>query len=104
MPKFYVESGEYRAIVQANSSHAAALWAMHLAMESSVPLDELELSPEQQEDLEFADAVASLGTSMFVSEIGFGRAERGTFETIEIMTEWNQLTMVLADLTARIQD
>lgn len=102
MAKFYIESGEFRAVVQADTVHHASLWAMHLAMESTVSLDDLAVSDEQLEDLQFADSVATLGPVMYASEIGFGRYERGSFATLDIMTEWNQLTMVVADLSKLI--
>ena len=60
------------------------------------------VSDEQLEDLQFADSVATLGPVMFASEIGFGRHEQGSFATLDVMTEWNQLTMVVADLSELI--
>ena len=38
MAKYYVTSGSFRQIVQADDPQSASLWAMHLAMEQVLPL------------------------------------------------------------------
>ena len=98
MAKFYVTSGEVRVVVQAEDSRTAALWAMHLAMEKGVDLDQLDLSLDQREDLARFDLMVRFERWMSVSEIGFDREEAGRFESIEMMIEWNQLAMAVVRL------
>lgn len=102
MAKFYVHSGDFQLIIQAESARDAALWAMHMAMEEVVPVDDLEWTSAAREDLRFTDDEAKLGMEMLLSEIGFGRDEAGNFETLDVMTEWNQLTVVVARLSELI--
>lgn len=98
MAKFYVESGEFRAVVDAQDAKAAALWAVHLAMEETTPLDELAVSDDQLDDLAFADDVTRLGMEICMSEVGFGRIDAGLEPTLDVMAEWNQLAMVMSQL------
>lgn len=99
MAKYYIQSGDFQVVVQADSPLNASLWAMHLAMEEIVPCDDLEWTSTARKDLRFAPGEAKLGVDMLLSEIGFGRDEAGTFDTLDVMTEWNQLTVVVARLS-----
>ena len=40
MQKYIVQSGTVRTTVQAESSHKAALWAIHQAMRQVLPIDQ----------------------------------------------------------------
>lgn len=101
MAKFYVQSGLISHIVTANDAYSAALWTMHLAMEDVVPVDEVDWLdgndiPE--------DGLMKLGTTVSVSEIGFGRDECGVFDTADTLAEWNQLVIAVARLEARLAE
>lgn len=99
MAKYYVKSGDYRRVIQADSARDAALWAVHMAMESTVPLDDLQWLSERTETLHAKDDATKLGKEVSLSEIGFERNDAGRFDTLDVMTEWNQLTAVVARLS-----
>jgi len=104
MAKFYVTSGTFHEIVQAEDARTAALWAMHIALEKVVPVDDIEwLSGEQKEDLDIADGLLELDRKIWVSEAGFGRKDSGSFDSITILDEWNQLVMAVSRLESLIQ-
>ncbi len=103
MAKFYVQSGLISHIVTANDAYSAALWSMHLAMEEVVPVDEVDWLDENEiPESGFEDGLMKLGTTVAVSEIGYGRDEAGRFDTADTLAEWNQLVIALARLEARL--
>jgi hypothetical protein len=96
MAKFYVESGTLRAIVDSADADRAALWAIHTAMEQVMPLDAVgEVSLEQTCD---ASDHVSLGESIQLSEIGFGREDALQIDTFEAFQHWNQLFVAMEKL------
>lgn len=98
MPKYYVESDNFRLVVQAEDARTAAVWAVHVALEKPEKFDEVALSADQAEDLQSCDGTLRLGTFLSVSEIGFGRCECGIFDTFDVMVEWNQLAVAVSRL------
>lgn len=105
MAKFYVQSGLIAHVVTANDAYSAALWTMHLAMEEVVPVDEVDwLDESQLPESGYEDGLMKLGTTVAVSEIGFGRDEAGRFDTADTLAEWNQLVIAIARLEARLAE
>lgn len=98
MAKFYVTSGEVRVVVDAQDARSAALWSMHLTLANVTDLEDLDLSPDQRDDLAQFDAISRFDRWMEISEIGFDRDEAGVFEALDIMLEWNQLAMAVVRL------
>ena len=98
MAKFYVTSGEVRVVVDAQDAHAAALWSLHLSLSKVTDLEDLDLSPEQRDDLAQFDAISRFDRWTKVSEIGFGREEGGRFDSLSLMIEWNQLATAVVRL------
>lgn len=97
MPKFYVQSGNVELILQAHDSRCAAIWAVHRTLSQSLPF----LCEEASDYAAIAD-LTRLGDLIAVSERGFDRDDAACFETLEIVTEWNQLLVALDRLQERI--
>ena len=96
MSKYYVESGTLRCIVSAENSRAAALWAVHRAMQQIIPLDDAaDTTPETKHQRSRDTGVMVLGRTVSTSERGYGAADCEQMPTFEVVTEWNQLVNTL---------
>lgn len=97
MAKYYVTSGSLRQIVQANDPQSASLWAMHLAMEQILPLDDIDwLDDDCDLGEDYVAGMKMLDREVQISELGYGRSDSGRFDTRVVLTEWNQLLVALA--------
>jgi hypothetical protein len=90
MPKFYVQSGDVEMVLQANDSRCAAIWAVHRTLSQSLPF----LCENAADYAAIAD-LTRLGDAIAVSERGFDRPEARWYDTLDIVTEWNQLLAAL---------
>ena len=97
MAKFYVQSGSLELVLQANDSRCAAIWAVHRTLSPSLPF----LCEEPGEYLAL-DEAGRLGETIRVSQRGFDRATAAAFDTLEIVTEWNQLLVAIDRLQQRV--
>lgn len=104
MPKYYIESGNVRTIVSAGDSEKAALWVVHRAMQQVLPVYE-ESDPGLESD--GADGqgpsvpkLMVLGSSLLISETGFGGSDREEYETLALVNHWNRLMVALERLQA----
>ena len=96
MAKYYVQSGNMRTIVQAESSRKAALWAVHQAMQQVLPMDDVcDSTPQVKSEKVASDGVAVLSGNVYVSEQGFDRSDAKSLPTMEVVNEWNQLVTTL---------
>src|SRR5438132_11178581 len=86
MPKFYVQSGGLEMVLQARDSRCAAIWAAHRTLSQSLPF----LCDEPADYTRLAD-LTRLGQTIRVSQRGFDRDDAIVFDTLDIVTEWNQL-------------
>jgi len=98
MPKFYVQSGSLEMVLQARDSRCAAIWAAHHTLSRSLPF----LCDEPADYLQLAD-LTQLGETIRVSQRGFDRDDAVVFETLDVVSEWNQLLVALDRLTATIR-
>src|SRR5688500_10485066 len=96
MAKFYVQSGNLELVLQAHDSRCAAIWAVHKTLGQSLPF----LCEDAGDYTELAD-LTRLGDCVTVSERGFDRSDAHVFETLDIVTEWNQLLVALDRLQSR---
>ena len=90
MPKFYVQSGNVEFITSATRSRGAAIWAVHRALSHTLPF----LCDETTEYLALGD-LTRLGDTIRVSEQGFDRPDAVEFDTLDVVTEWNQLLVAI---------
>jgi hypothetical protein len=99
MAKYYVQSGECQQIVQADSPEQAALWGMHLVMETLLPIEELDwVECDGLGIVKFENGFLPLADETCVSELGFDRDEAGRFSTGELLKQWNQFLVAIARL------
>jgi len=96
MPKFYVQSGNLEMVLQAHDSRCAAIWAVHRTLGQSLPF-----LCEDAGDYAALSDLTRLGDSVSVSQRGFDRGDADVFDTLDIVTEWNQLLVALDRLQAR---
>lgn len=94
MPKYYIESGNVKTIISADDSEKAALWVVHRAMQQVLPVyEEGDLDPKGENEVDSQFMV--LGSSLSISETGFGSQDEEQFETLALVNHWNQLMVAL---------
>lgn len=98
MPKFYVQSGNLKMVLQARDNRCAAIWAAHRTLSDSLPF----LCEEPADYSQLAD-VTKLSATICVSQRGFDRTDATVFDTLDIVTEWNQLLVTLDRLQAHVE-
>jgi hypothetical protein len=98
MAKFYVQSGSLEMVLQAKDSRCAAIWAAHRTLSRSLPF----LCDEAADYAQLAD-LTQLGETIRVSQRGFDRDDAVLFETLDVVSEWNQLLVALDRLTASVE-
>ena len=90
MPKFYVQSGDLKMVLQARDSRCAAIWAAHRTLSGTLPF-----LCEEPADYSRLTDLTQLGETIRVSQRGFHRDDAIVFDTLDIVTEWNQLLVAL---------
>jgi hypothetical protein len=90
MPKFYVQSGNVEMVLQAHDARCAAIWAVHRTLSPTLPF-----LCDEPVDCLAGDVAGRLGEMLRVSERGFDHSDCGQFDTLDIVTEWNQLLVAL---------
>ena len=96
MAKFYVQSGTFRSVVEAESSRNAAIWAVHQAMQQVLPMEqESEDWRDEEGPIRPERPVAVLAGKVRVSQRGFDRADATQMVTLDVVGEWNQLVTTL---------
>ena len=103
MAKFYVTCGSFRYLTTAADAGGAALWAVHQFLHSQTTMHDVDWSsPDTIDRDDVIDAMLSLDGTMAVSEIGFGRDEVTRLDTVDVLTEWNQLVLAISRLEALV--
>ena len=95
MAKFYVQSGNLRTVVQAESSRKAAIWAVHETMQQVLPVDDEFSQSKSDRDSSEMSTVIMLTKRITISERGFDRSDASIMSTLEVMNEWNQMVTTL---------
>lgn len=90
-------------VVMAQDAEGAALWLLHTKLESLGDVH-MDLSSRELKVVQMLieDGVLPLGTTMHVSERGFGRSEAGTFQTNQLLKSWRTLIMAVSKLADRL--
>ncbi len=95
MAKFYVQSGTFRSIVQAESTQKAAVWAVHRTMQQVLPMeDDCESEASADETV--------LSRTIRVSEQGYDRDDAVTLPTLDVMSQWNEMVTTLDRLESML--
>lgn len=101
MPKFYVQSGSFRGIVERENADLAALWAVETVMRSPKPNSRERMLSDQRSS-QTSDELRSdsesyaesriglfrLADAIGVSECGFNRKSRQRIPTSDAMLLW----------------
>jgi hypothetical protein len=90
MPKYYVQSARFRLVTSARDSKSAAIWAVHRTLSQALPF----LCEEAADYLELS-TLTHLGESIAVSQQGFDNPAGETFDTLDIVSQWNQLLVAI---------
>ncbi len=97
MNRYYVQSGEFSEIIHAADSNAAAMWLMHIVMETFFPDQrQIDFGSDPFEVLE--DGLLLLGEEIRVSSDTFDDEKAKIFDTVETFTEWNELIIAVAKM------
>jgi hypothetical protein len=85
MPKFYVESGSARCVIDATDAEDAALRAFQWSCDGRDSV----LAPKSLDETAAAEFVGwELGEEIRVSEQGFGRPDAQVFDTLDLVPVW----------------
>ena len=96
MTKFYVQSGSFRQVIEAETDRKAAISAVQQAIQQVLPIDESFTKPSKDRSSEDRpNTYAVLASKMVVSELGFDSNEALELPTREVVTAWNQLISTL---------
>jgi hypothetical protein len=98
MPKFYVQSGNLKMVLQARDTRCAAIWAAHRTLSESLPF----LCEDAKDYSSLAD-LTRLGETIQVNQRGFDRSDAAVYGTLDIVTEWNQLLVALDRIQAAVE-
>ncbi len=101
MAKFYVQSGNFQTTINADDSEKAALWVIHKVMEQVMPFFSAEHTSTCG-SLNREQGLMILGDHVLVSEQGFDNPNQILFDTFELQTQWQQLTVALAKLASMV--
>lgn len=108
MAKFYVSSGNFQLVVEADDARAAAIWGVHRCLTPVLPhvSEQGEVLAAEQLDsalsYEAAEPQRRLGETICVSERGFGGSDQQLLPTLPIVAEWTRLLVALERLYAEL--
>ena len=98
MAKFYVQSGTLRSIIDSQDAERAALWAVHMAMQQVMPIENDHESNEIS--VEGPSDMVALAETIELSEIGFDRDDCLRIDTFEAFQHWNLLFKAVEKLNS----
>lgn len=107
MNKFYITSGQLKFVTTAVDQEAAAIYAVHEFISQHMDLDQIDwLGCDELELLDVLEkmscVISQLDDSIKLSEVGFDRDDSGSFDTADIMTQWQQLLVSVAHIENQI--
>ena len=94
-----MQSGEVEVVLEARDSRCAAIWAVHRALSQTLPF-----LCEDVGDVAELGELTRLGDWVVVSERGFDSNDAEVFDTLDVVTEWNQLLVALDRLQSRCSE
>ena len=101
MAKYYTTCGTFEFLTTSEDARSAALWSIHQFLASRIELDSVAWTePETIDRQDIMEAMMCLDDTVFVSEIGFGRADAAIFDTADLLCEWNHLVIAIQRIDA----
>lgn len=101
MYKFHVQSGKIKKVIMAADANAAALWLINLVVETFYP-QQLETGAVKPFEI-MEDRPRLLGEFITVFQVNPQRQYPWeTFDTMEILTEWNELVIAVSRMEKRL--
>ena len=85
MPKYYVESGHVRLVLDAETAETAAIKALQWSCDRQA---EIFAEPSTELIREAEASEFRLDDEIKVNETGFGRSNAQTFDTLDIAAAW----------------
>ncbi|MCY2984822.1 MAG: hypothetical protein NTY15_14455 [Planctomycetota bacterium] len=98
MAKFYVQSGTLRAIIDSEDAERAALWAVHMAMQQVMPIENEQETIDMMSD--GPSNMVALAETIELSEVGFDRDDSLRVDTFEAFQHWNLLFKAVEKLNS----
>jgi len=104
MPKFYVSSGNFQLVIEADHPRAAAIWAVHRCLSTVTPfVSERDDAIGGELCYQSAEPQRRLGETLQISERGFGSEDRQQMATLPVVAEWSRLLVALDRLQQQMQ-
>jgi hypothetical protein len=91
MAKFYLQSGNLKAVIDSPDVDRAALWAVHRAMQQILPVQDEDHSPDEKAAWCQFHGTIVLGESIHLSEVGFDHPAPAVVDTLEACHQWDLL-------------
>lgn len=104
MPKYYVQSGSVRGIVDCFDEECAAVWAVHRAMGRALELDHPPVDDVNQSKGLVGEGMFLLDDFVRISERGFDRSDACEVDSHMAFLQWHQLTKAIESLQDRMDD
>ena len=98
MTKYYVKSGTFRRVIEADSDRNAAISAVQMAVEQVLPMNKINSSETDDADskaLIEANQFVMLSGKLVISESGFDSEKVVQLSTKEVVSAWNQFMSTL---------
>lgn len=103
MPKYYVSSGNFQFVLEADHPRAAAIWAVQRCLSAVTPfVSERDEADAADLCYEAAEPQRRLGDTIRVSEQGFGGADEQELATLPVVAEWSRLLVALDRLQRQL--
>jgi hypothetical protein len=106
MPKYYVQSGTRRGVVDCFDEECAAVWMVQLAMKTNCTACTTDANKPNEHccDREQDQGMFALDDYISVSERGFDRIDAALIDTHIAFVHWHQLTKAIEALCDRMDE
>lgn len=98
MTKYYVKSGTFRRVIEADTDRNAAISAVQMAVEQVLPMNNINSSETESKTPIEANQFVMLSGKVVISESGFDSEKVIELSTKEVVSAWNQFMNTLDQL------
>ena len=98
MTKYYVKSGTFRRVIEADTDRNAAISAVQMAVEQVLPMNNINSSETDSKTPIEANQFVMLSGKVVISESGFDSEKVIELSTKEVVSAWNQFMNTLDQL------